>query len=71
LSLLKWFRKRKAEALQRARQKAAHERQSAENTLKLDDWVSGFGPNPFRSEDEELPRASFSLDGDEDNREDY
>jgi hypothetical protein len=70
MGVIDWFRQRKAEAMRRARAKAAQERQNAEMELKLDDWKSGFGPNPFKTEETEY-KAGFSLDGDGDERSDW
>jgi len=65
MGVIDWFRQHKAEAMRRARARVAQQRASAETELKLDDWKSGFGPNPFKTEEAEY-KAGFSLDGDDD-----
>ena len=52
MSMISWFRKRKSEALKRVRQKVAAEKQNADFHLKMDDFLSGFGANPFHSQEE-------------------
>jgi hypothetical protein len=71
MGLIDIVRRRKAAAISRAHQKANAERQNADLELKLDDWKSGFGPNPFRTDEECSYTASFSLDGDDDERGDW